>query len=414
MTLTPYALNDDASAWLARLAPMDLVVGIPSYNSVSTIGYVIQAVATGLARHFPGLRAVIINMDGGSLDGTRSVVRNAVAPEKLPVVSMTYQGPPGKGSAFRAAFQAVASLNARAAAVVDSDLRSISPQWIDRLLSPVLRDGFDFVAPLYTRHKYDGAITNNVAYPMTRMLYGLDLRQPLGGDFGFSGQLARWWLDEDVWDTDVARLGIDIFMATTAITEGFQVGQTSLGLKLHDATDPAASLGPMFTQVVGTLFDLMERYAYRWQTIQYVWGAPVIGNVPTGEPEPLVVSVPALLMKFGEGLAVHAATLEQVLPAERHSAIHHLTRQRGEDLLFSASLWAELMIDFAVSAHRATTGREQLLAALVPLYCGRVAAMVEEAEHLDAAGSEREIVQRQAETFHRLKPELIRRWNETP
>ena len=62
-------------------------------------------------------------------------------------------------------------------------------------MSPVLEQGFDYVAPYYLRHKYDGTITNSIVYPMTRTLYGHRIRQPIGGDFGFSGHLAQHYLD---------------------------------------------------------------------------------------------------------------------------------------------------------------------------------------------------------------------------
>ena len=74
-----------------------------------------------------------------------------------------------------------------ACAVVDADVRSISPEWIELLLRPVLEQGYDYAAPYYLRHKYDGTITNSLAYPLTRALYGKRIRQPIGGEFGFSG-----------------------------------------------------------------------------------------------------------------------------------------------------------------------------------------------------------------------------------
>ena len=51
------------------------------------------------------------------------------------------------------------------------------------------------MAPLYARHKYDGTITNTVTYPLTRALYGHRIRQPIGGDFGVSGDLVRHYLE---------------------------------------------------------------------------------------------------------------------------------------------------------------------------------------------------------------------------
>ena len=41
-------------------------------------------------------------------------------------------------------------------AMVDSDLRSITPDWVKYLLDPVLEKDYQFVAPVYVRHKYDG------------------------------------------------------------------------------------------------------------------------------------------------------------------------------------------------------------------------------------------------------------------
>ena len=99
-------------------------------------------------------------------------------------------GKSGKGSAFRAIFERGQPLGARACAVVDSDLRSITPEWIARLIGPVVHGEADYVTPLYARHKHDGTITNTVAYPLTRALYGFRVRQPIGGEFGFSADLA--------------------------------------------------------------------------------------------------------------------------------------------------------------------------------------------------------------------------------
>ena len=114
-------------------------------------------------------------------------------------------------------------LGARACAVVDSDLRSITPEWVQLLLEPVLDHRVDFVAPYYLRHKYDGTITNSIVYPLTRALYGRRVRQPIGGEFGMSGRLASHYLTRPVWETDVARYGIDIWMTTTAVGDGFAV-----------------------------------------------------------------------------------------------------------------------------------------------------------------------------------------------
>lgn len=410
MTEYATALRNDARAWVERVKHLDVMVGIPSYNNQDTIGHVAKMAAEGLAQYLPEMKAAIVNSDGGSSDQTRQVVRSAPVPDGIQVLATEYQGLPGKGSALRAIFEVAAALDAKACVVVDSDLRSITPEWIERLGGPVARNGFDYVAPLYTRHKHDGTITNNITYPMTRMLYGLDVRQPIGGDFGFSGQLARWWLAQDVWDTDVARYGIDIWMTTTAIAEGFKVGQAGLGLKIHDAKDPAASLGPMFTQVVGTQFSLMGRYADKWQAVKSVQPSPRIGELPQGEPEAVPVTISALTARLREGVRAHADLLGQVLGAERRTALKGIAAYDDATFKFPAVTWARIVFDFAAAHNKGSLPPEQLMMGLVPVYYGRTAAMAIEAHSMDSAAFEQHIVQAQAEIFQKLKPELVARW----
>src|SRR5439155_747140 len=91
---------------------------------------------------------------------------------------------------------------------------------------PVVSGNAGYVTPLYARHKHDGTITNTVAYPLTRALYGARVRQPIGGEFGFAAELAHVWLAEPVWDTDVARFGIDIFMTTTALAAAREAAES--------------------------------------------------------------------------------------------------------------------------------------------------------------------------------------------
>lgn len=188
---------------LAEIRSADIVVGIPSFNNAGTIRHVVHAVNTGLAKYFPEHRCVIVNSDGGSTDGTPEAVLQAqiydcqtilVRHPLFPIhkISTPYDGIPGKGSAFRTIFRIAEQLQADACAVLDADLRSVTPEWIELLIRPVLDRHFDYVAPFYLRHKFDGTITNSLVHPLTWALYGKRIRQPIGGDFGFSGKLASF------------------------------------------------------------------------------------------------------------------------------------------------------------------------------------------------------------------------------
>src|SRR3989440_3259033 len=383
----------------------DIVVGIPSFRNAATIGHVTETASEGLRRNFPEMRAVIVNADGGSEDGTPDRVRASA--DGVPTVAGRYEGRSGKGSAFRAIFEAVVLLDAKACAVVDSDLRSITPEWIARLIGPVVRGEADYVTPLCARHKPDGTITNPIAYPLTRALYGARVRQPIGGEFGFDAALARIYLDEPVWDSDVAKFGIDIFMTTTALARGVRVAQAFLGAKIHDPKDPGADLGPMFTQVVGTLLTLARKNVEVWRPVTASRDVPVIGEISAVEPEPVNASVRVLVEKFRAGAAEQDKAWADILSADTRE-VARKAAETGNASAIGGRFWAKAVYEI-VAAARTREDTETLARALLPLYFRRGAALIGEMPGLDQAGAER-VVEQQALAFEQMKPYLLERW----
>ena len=418
------SLPDEARRAADVIRRADIVIGIPSYNNGRTIGHVVRAAYAGLAKYFPQLTAVVINSDGGSTDNTRDAVLSAriedshlmllstplLAAHRL---SFPYHGMPGKGSAFRLVFQMAKELDAKACAVVDSDLRSITPEWIDLLIRPVLFAGFDFVAPYYQRHKYDGTITNSIVYPLTRMLYVVSVRQPIGGEFGVSARLIRRYLDRQDWETDVARFGLDIWMTTIAIAEGFRVCQSFLGAKLHDAKDPGSDLSAMLQQVVGSVFTLMEEYAPVWQRRTGSTPAELFGFRFDVGLDPVHVNVDRMVRAFRHGCEELGEIWEATLDRRTFAALRRLgdgSREPGEAFHLDDELWAEVVLEFACAYRRRSIARGQILRSLTPLYLARVASFVRDTETLVAAEVEAKI-EELCLTFEKLKPNLMGRWN---
>ncbi len=417
-------LTAEASRAVAELGHVDVVIGIPSFNNARTIGHVVRAAQGGLAKYFPQLRSVIINSDGGSKDGTRDAVLKASIEDPrllllntplLPVhrISLPYHGIPGKGSAFRMIFAMARQLGAQACAVLDADLRSVTPEWIDLLLRPILYAGYDFVAPYYHRHKYDGTITNHIVYPLTRTLYGLRVRQPIGGEFGVSARLIARYLDRRDWETDVARYGIDIWMTTIAIAEGYRICQSFLGAKLHDPKDPAADLSAMLQQVVGSVFALMEEYEAVWKKVTGSRPVDLFGFRFDVGLDPVPVNAErmrtALITGYRElqevwALALQRKTLEE-LARVCQQAEAQPTRWRLED-----DLWVRIIFEFACAWHRRRVQRGQLLRSFTPLYLGRVASFVLETEHMLSAEVE-ERIERLCLVFEQAKPYLVSLWD---
>ena len=407
-------------ARLRELGTADLLVGIPSFNNARTIGHVVRAAAAGLVKYFPDSRAVIVNSDGGSSDGTPGAAAAAETPAPATIlVSHTvspvhrivtpYHGIPGKGSAFRTVFAVAERLGVKACALLDADLRSITPEWIELLLGPVLHHGFDYVSPLYLRHKYDGTITNSIVYPLTRALYGQEVRQPIGGDFGLSGPLAAHLLAKPVWETNVARFGVDIWMTTTAIADGFRVCQAFLGAKIHDAKDPGADLAGMLVQVVSAVFDLMPLYETRWRAVAAAAAVPLFGFPHGVGLEPVSVKVERMASVFRQGARDLNEVWSGILGPGTLEEVRSVAGPAGEALRFPDLLWTRVVYDFCLAYRRRALPAEQLLRSLVPLYLGRTASFVREVEASDAEEVEAAIG-RLADEFLRSKPYLVERW----
>lgn len=412
-------LTEETESRLRTVGEADILVGIPSYNNVDTIGHVVRAVSAGLAKYFPGRRPVLVNSDGGSSDGTAEAVSKAVVDygsllisdhqSALQKIITPYHGIPGKGSAFRTIFEIARRLNAKACAVVDSDLRSITPEWIELLLRPVLEEGYDYVAPYYLRHKYDGTITNSIVYPLTRALYGQRIRQPIGGDFGFSGRLTDHYLDQQVWESDVARFGIDIWMTTEAVASGARVCQSFLGAKIHNPKDPSTDLSEMLMQVLGAVFALMESHHGVWSRTQGSNAVKVYGFQYEVGVEPINVNVDRMIGLFWQGLADLAPIWEQALGRETVARLTPLGSASVSDFRIPDDLWVRVVYEAALAYHERRMPREHLLKALTPLYLGRTATFVLETQGLTTVEAEGRIEQL-CRAFESNKSYLVERW----
>jgi len=380
-------LGKEIRTQIESIDTADIVVGIPSYNNAKTIGHVVRAVQAGIAKYFPDKKTVLVNSDGGSIDGTMDVVQNTAIEDFHTImlhhrirpafkITTPYHGIPGKGSAFRTIFEIAAAVDAKACVVVDSDLRSITPEWIELLIKPVIEHDYDYVTPLYHRHKFDGTITNSIVYPLTRALYGKRVRQPIGGDFGFSGKIAQFYLTKDVWETDVARYGIDIWMTTTAIANNFKVCQAFLGAKIHDAKDPGADLSSMLYQVVGATFDLMEGYYNIWKEVKSSENVPVFGFQYAVGLEPVSVNLERMIEKFQLGIRELSGLWNLFIPKTLLAHFENIASLGRDSFNIPDDVWADVICYFALAMHKKTMNKEHLLKSLTPLYIGRTASFV--------------------------------------
>ncbi|MBW2003285.1 MAG: glycosyl transferase [Deltaproteobacteria bacterium] len=396
---------------LDNIKKATFVVAIPSYNEADSIAFPVQQADQGIQSFFGDIDSVIINCDNNSDDGTKEIFLGIKTATPKIYIS-TEPGVKGKGRNFKNLFQKIVDLEAEGVVVVDADLKSITPKWIKHLGEPLFQD-FGYVAPLYVRHKYDGTITNSIAYPLTRSLYGRRVRQPIGGDFGFCGKLAQIYLESDTWSDAIANFGIDIWMTTLAMNENIPICQAFMGRpKIHRAKDPGADLGPMFRQVVGTIFRMMIKFYPFWSNVK--WSKPTsifgFGLGETEMPPPVKVNKEILFQKFQDGFNTCSHIWEKILQKENVNKLQEIRKMNKDQFDFPTNLWINVLIDFTVAYRDKLWVEDELLDSLIPIYLGKTLSYVKKTERMSIRDSE-DFIEDECIQFEAAKRLLMKRWD---
>jgi glycosyltransferase involved in cell wall biosynthesis len=395
-----------------KIEKADLVVSIPSYNESDSISFPVRQADIGLTKYFSDKRSVIINCDNNSPDNTKKAFLDTHTDVPKIYIS-TPPGIKGKGNNIKNLLRKVVELQAEAVVMVDADLKSITPEWIKHLGEPLFND-FSYVSPLYIRHKYDGTITNGIAYPLTRALYGRRVRQPIGGDFGFSGELGKVFLESGIWDEAMANFGVDIWMTTLAINQGVQICQSFMGKpKIHRPKDPASSLGPMFRQVVGTIFAMMETFEKQWFAVKYSKPTSIygFGFGETELPPKVEVDTDKLIDSFHEGFEIYSGIWQDVLSRDIYKKLLEIKGMKEEVFAFPSDLWTRVLYDWAVAYRDEVADHKLLMDSMIPLYFGKTLSFVKKTRRMNIQQAE-EAIEEDCMIFEMTKPYLIKKWTE--
>lgn len=348
---------------------IEFIVAIPSYMEADTIPYVTKQVDIGLSRYFGNLKSIILNVDNNSEDDTKGSFLATDTKNPKHYIT-TPEGVKGKGNNLFnfLRFAKGHATTLKAALTVDADLRSITPEWIKYLGEPILK-GYDYSLPLYSRHQFDGTITNHICYPLFYGLLGEDLRQPIGGELGFSPALMNYWLKQK-WDTQAKQYGVDVFMTLHAIFGNFKICETGLGAKIHKASAP--KLGPMFTQVITTLFDLLLSRESSWISIPVSKPTPKkrFGLKELGLPQELKIDMRELKNKLRQEYYPREKLLKRILSDYASSS---LAKMFDHDMYsIDILMWTQLVYQLLFSYRNGSPkARKDIVEALKPLYFTR-------------------------------------------
>ncbi len=397
---------------------IDIMVGLLTLNNAGSIETVLKSILEGLRQFFPNASALLVNCDAGSQDGTSGII-DRIAAGSIPLRIVpnavgTYTnlsrelGFPGRTESIHNFCLMARQVRPKVCLIVEGQLRSLSPGWIDQLGKPVHEQGEDYVVPLYRRHRYEGTLATNLLYPLIRALYGQRLRYPSGGAYGLSGKFAGDLMTRSTWTGDAGKYSLDGRLTTAALAGGYRVCHTCLGTRDQDTKIGAVDLSAVLAQTVGGIFRSMEEYEPSWEKIKESRAVPVYGD-PGSIPDPGPLQTGRMVNGFKQGLRDLLPLWELILSRDTLGQIMALDMQAPEEFRFPPSLWVQTVYDFALAYHNQTLHREHMLKSLTPLYLGRTASFVLETQQGDATEVDR-TVESLCREFELSKSYLVEQW----
>lgn len=414
-------LADDLLRQLVSVGEVDLLVGISQSPATNFTRQKLRAIEQSIQQKFMRQRIVVVHLNGGeNVEGEAGCEEESNPEDKkkrvpgitslrtIQRVTATFAVPPTAGTALRTVLSVADLLQAQACAVVSPNA-VVSAESIGLLLSPVHREKFDFVAPLYSRHKFQGLLMRNLLYPMSRAVFGCGIREVFPAEWGFSGRLATDCLNQDVWQEEAIQAQPEAWMALTANTSEHRCCQVFLGEKPPPPKGQVVDIVDILRQTVGTLFWCLESQESLWLQNDKVQHVPTFGPAHELTSEPMQMDGHRIFEMFRTGVTALEPILSSILDPETHAEIKSTVSVEEGKFRYKADLWVRTLYDFAASYHHAVITRDHLVQALAPLYRGMTHSFL--VEHADSSPAEIEAANEMlCSEFELQKPYLRERW----
>ncbi len=387
---------------LDQIGAAGLVVGLLVPAPAETIELAIERARESAAKLYTATRTVVLYpaLDAPLPTPESETLRTV----PFPFISAGRSLDPAESirAACDTVFAVASNLNARAIAIVVSDLEHVTAQWIYSLVRPILELDFDLVTPCYTHAKFEGLLNSAIVSPLTRALYGRRIEHPLGPDFGFSVRLARHISARSAPSDgrSLASLTLD------AICYGFEICQATLGLRRYPPIDWMKQ-SSVLVQILDPVFREMEHRAAFWQRARGSKPVPVFGEAPeAGDSRSDSIDPRRLFESFELACRNLQDIWGAILPPGTLLELNKLARGRPEAFYLPDRLWSRIIYDFALGHHLRVLNPDHLLRAMTPLYLAWAASYALEPDSI--SGSAR--LEQLALAFEQAKPYALSRW----
>lgn len=289
--------------------------------------------------------------------------------------------------------------------MLGAEAQGVNPDTLLAMIDTVLRGEADLAVPCYETEINEALLNSALLYPLTRSIYGADVRMPLPVDLAMSARMC-----ERMGQAATKALpGTLMWPVAEAAAAGFSFAEIA-SQRRPQLPHSDIDLNGIISLIGGALFTDVESKAQFWQRTRPVPEIKHIGqNAPitavNGEPDKSEAA--ALIDNFRLGYGNLHEIWALVLPPNSLLGLKKLSLMQAENFRMSDALWVRVVYDFVLAHRLRTINRGHLLGALTPLYLAWVATYILECHSPEEA---KRHVEALALAFEADKPYLVSRW----
>ena len=401
-------ISEQTKQRLQQLGAVGVVVGLADQQAGENPAHlftVVQQGLTGLGQ--PGRTVVLVPQTANVPDQIIEDESISLFTYQLPTLDPSVSAVQSISNAYRIIWRISDELAAATCVVIVSPADNLTAQWIYGLTQPIIEQTFDLVTPCYLHRRFDAMLNSSILYPLTRSIYGKQIQNPMGPDFGFSASLLQHLLRIDASKPRGA--GHDmVLIEPAAVVAKRKICQTNLGRRTYPSSE-GQDLSSVLTSILGPVFLGMERDATFWQHIRGSEPVPTLGERLTIVEEHVDVDVRRLLESYQLGYSSLQEIWGTVLPPTILLELKKLYRLGPEQFRIADELWARIIYEFAMAYRLRSIARDHLLRAMTPLYLGWVASYALQMEDGGAATVQQRL-EKLCMAYENMKPYLVSRW----
>jgi len=203
-------------------------------------------------------------------------------------------------------------------------------------------------------------------------------------------------------------------MTTVALANGYKICQSFLGAKIHNPKN-VSTLAPMFKQVIGTIFSLIEENQKTWLKIRGSVDLPTFGFQARIIPEEVPLEFSEPFQSFHSGFKKFNCIWKEILKKGNYKDLEKIVYVAKRSFIFPYSVWAKIIYDYILYFHRFKNNfidmsLQLVLESMIPLYFGFIASLIKKTKKMNNQEAEKEI-EKVCLNFEKFKPYLIENWN---